>query len=407
MKNKSANIEELAINGGVAIRKEAMPFRCAFGDEEVKTLNQAIEYYRTNYQDPPYQGIFEKRFCEDFSKYMGGGYTDAVATGTASVFVALAALELPKGSEVIISPVTDSGPLNSIIMQGYKPVVADSKPGSYNMGVEQFLQRVSSDTSALIAVHLGGEPLEIDLIVKEAGKREIKVLEDCSQATGAEWKGQKVGSFGDIAAFSTMYRKNLAAGASGGLVYTRNFDLYEKALAYADRGKQVLNNDINQNDPGNALFPALNFNTDELSCAIGISSLKRLPDTIKLRLNFISSLVKAINEKSMVCKSYNFHAGFSPFFLPIFVNTDKVSCTKIQFAKALKAEGINLNEHYGCVISDWKWAEKYLSDDFKTKNAIAMKNDSFNLFINENYGDNEVNDIVRAIDKIEQYYKKY
>lgn len=402
----NSNTTDLAIHGGNPVRKKPMPSRFAFGDDEVSHLMSAIEYYRSRNQDPPYQGRFEQKFCEAFSEFMGGGYSDAVSTGTASVFVALAALELPPKSEVIISPVTDSGPLNCIILQGLIPVVVDSSPDSYNMGIDQFLDRVTPNTSAVLAVHCAGEPLEIDRLVSEAHKRGIKVLEDCSQAPGAKWKGEKVGTFGDIAAFSTMYRKTLAAGASGGLVYTKDIDTYRLALAYSDRGKPTWRDDINLSDPGSALFPALNFNTDELSCAIGLSSLKRLQDAVDRRVSFITCLINLIESQSSVCKPYAFHDGFSPFFFPIFVNTEKLECSKVCFAEALVAEGIDLNVNYGCVISSWSWSQQYLSDNFISDNALRTRDSSFNLFLNERYSEEEARDIISAIVKVEKYFMK-
>lgn len=401
--------KKLAIYGGKPVRGEPMPLRRAFGKDEVSCLKSAIEYYTSKRQDPPYQGHFEKKFCDAFCAFMGGGFADAVATGTAAVFVALAALGLPKNSEVIISPVTDSGPLNCIIMQGLIPVVADSAPNSYNIGPEQFLKRITPRTSALLAVHCAGEPLEIDIIVKEARKRGIRVLEDCSQAPGALCKDKRVGSFGDIAAFSTMYRKTLTAGASGGIVYTKDARMHRRALGYADRGKQAWRSDIDLRNPTHALFPALNFNTDELSCAIGIASLKRLQNAIDNRVAFLSNLVELINSESMACRPYAFHNGFSPFFFPVFVDARKLNCSKINFAEALAAEGIGLGAHYGGVISSWGWARRYLSDSFIARNALSTRDRSFNLYVNERYGNKEALDVIKAILKVEKYFlkKKY
>lgn len=398
--------QTLAINGGNPVRKKKMPVRVAFGEDEVASLMRAVDYYRSKEQDPPYQGYFEQKFCDAFVDFLGGGYADAVATGTAAVYVALATLELPKKSEVVISPATDSGPLNSIIFQGFVPVVADSKPNSYNMGVEQFLERVTPNTKAVLAVHLGGEPLEIDQIVLEAHKRGILVLEDCCQAPGAIWKDKKVGTFGDVAAFSTMYRKTLTTGGSGGIVYTKDLEIYKRVVGHADRGKPSWKHDFVYKDPTQALFPALNFNTDEFSCAIGLASLRRLQDSIDKRVFFVLQLIELLKSKSKVCKPYSFHKGFSPFFFPIFVDVDKITCSKIAFAEALAAEGVELNPNYGCIISAWHWAKPYLSDDFISTNALSTRDRSFNLFLNERYGEEETQDIVAAILKVEKYFLK-
>jgi dTDP-4-amino-4,6-dideoxygalactose transaminase len=180
--------------------------------------------------------------------------------------------------------------------------------------------------------------------------------------------------------------------------------MYRRTLAYADRGKQIWRNDINQNDPSTALFPALNFNTDEISCAIGLASLNRLQETINARVAFGQCLSDHLKDASAVCRPYAFHKGFSPFFLPIFVDLQKINCSKIEFARAVAAEGIDLNLHYGCVISSWPWARPYLSDDFVTHNALSMRDRSFNLFLNESYADTEAVDIVSAIVKVERHY---
>ena len=338
---------------------------------------------------------------------MGCGYADAVATGTAAVFVALAALDLPKGSEVILSPVTDSGPLNAIILLGLRPVLSDSYPGSYNIGPEQFAEKISPRTSCLLAVHAAGEPLDMVAIMAIAHKHGVKVLEDCSQAPGATCDGIKVGNFGDIAAFSTMYRKSLMSGSSGGVVFTRSEAIFRQAQAHADRGKQVWLTDINHNDPSNALFPALNFNNDEFSCAIATSSLRRLATTVAARANFCHELAKDIAKHCTACLPPKVSQGVSPFYLPIRVNSAALSCSKNEFAQAVLAEGIPLLPQYGCIIADWSWAHAHLPPASRTPNAVAMKHTSFNLFLNERYGAAELSDIITALVKTEQRYGKH
>ena len=398
-------MERLAIHGGVRVRDCLMPPRKAFGPDEIDLIMELIEYYRDLPIDPPYQGRYEQQFCKEYVAQMGGeGYADAVATGTGSVFVALEALELPKGSEVILPGVVDAGPLNSIIYQGLKPVIADTKPESYNMGIEEFLAKVTKKTSAIIAVHCGGEPLEIDSLVREAKSLGIKVLEDCSQAPGARYKACRVGTFGDISATSTMYRKSLTTGGSGGLIYSKNINLHQKGLSYADRGKALWNKDYDIRDPGSHLHPALNWNANELSCAVGIASLRRLDKTIKSRREYCESVARKLKESSDVCRAYDFCHDYSPFFLPIIVDINKITCNKVEFALAVQAEGIDLNPDYKFLIQDWQWAKPFLPNGVDTPNAIKMRNISFNLFVNENYSSKEVEDTVAAILKVENYY---
>ena len=399
-----AEEKELALFGGAKVRTDPMPPRKAFGDDEIASLMEAVEYYRDSPEDPPYQGKFEQAFCDAYVDMMGGGYADAVATGTGSVFVALEALRPPKDSEVILSPIVDAGPFNCIVYQSCVPVIADVAPGSYNVGVEQFLEKITDKTSVVIAVHSAGEALEIDRLVSELHSRGVKVLEDCSQAPGATFKGRRVGTFGDIAATSTMYRKSLMAGGSGGIVYCRDLDLHRHALACADRGKQVWSEDYDIRSPSGHKFAALNWNTDELSCAIGLASVRRLEDAVARRMKFVRELTDELKRTSKVCRAYDLPEGSSPFFLPIWVDVERISCNKVAFATALRAEGIDLNPNYNFLVCDWEWARPYVPRGIHTPEAVVTRDHSFNLFLNENYGAQEVSDVIDAILKLEAVY---
>lgn len=403
----AARNEALAINGGQPVRQTRMPPRLALGDEEVRMIQEVIAYYRERQIDPGYQGPFEKLYTDAFVAMMGGGYADAVATGTAALFVALAALDLPKGSEVLISPITDPGSLSAIILNGLKPRLCDSKPDSYNIGVEQVVERLGSAVSAICVVHAAGQAAEVDKIVAEAHARGIRVLEDPSQAHGAKIMGRPVGTFGDIAAFSTMYRKAHMTGPSGGLVYCRDLELYRRVLAHADRGKPRWREDFSDRDPSTYLFPALNHHTDEISCAIGVASLGRLGTTILRRVSYVLDVIAGLAEHARICRPYPYSPADSPFFFPIIVDTDRISCSKIEFAEAVLGEGIDLNPHYRFVVDEWPWIQPYLADGFKTENARSIRDRSFCLYLNENYGEAEATDTVEAILKVERHFGKF
>ena len=371
---------------------------------QVAQIYDVIAHYREKQVDPGYQGVFEKAYTDAFVKFMGGGYADAVATGTASLYVAVAALDLPAESEVIVSPVTDPGTLSSIILNRLVPRLADSEPGTFNMGPEQFVARITPKTRAVMLVHSLGRAADVAGVIKEAHARNIRVIEDCSQSHGARVKGRPIGNFGDIAAFSTMYRKAHATGGSGGVVFSNDIDLYRRALAMADRGKPSWRPDFDDRDPNQFLFPALNFHTDEISCAIGISSLHRLQDTLLRRLTFLAELTGRLNDRAEICKPYGYSPNDAPFVYPISVDVDRISCSKEHFANAVLEEGIGLNPHYRYLVSDWPWLKRYLQDDFNTPNARVMRDQSFMLYLNENYGNSEAADCTKAIIKVEKCF---
>jgi perosamine synthetase len=396
----------LAIHGGERLRKTAMPARLALGEDEARMIQQVIDYYRERKADPGYQGPFEKIYTDEFVRMMGDGYADAVATGTSALYVAVAALDLPKGSEVLVSPITDPGSLAAIVLNGLKPRLVDSKPASYNIGLQQFVERITPDVSAALVVHSAGQACEIDKIVAAAHERGIKVVEDCSQAHFAKVRGRPIGTFGDIAAFSTMYRKAHMTGPSGGVIYSRDLELFRTALAHADRGKPRWREDFDDRDPSTYLVPALNHHTDEISCAIGYASLRRLGSTMISRLAFVSDFVARLVDASEVCRPYRFSPTDSPFFYPVVVERDRITCSKIEFAEAVRAEGIDLNPHYKYLVFDWPYIRPYLADDFDPPNARDIRDRSFNLYLNEKYGEQESRDAVKAIVKVEKHFAR-
>jgi perosamine synthetase len=390
----------LALEGGAPVRRTPMPRRQALGDAEVAMLMEAVRQYRDENVDPGYQGVYEKRYTDDFVRLLGGGYADSVATGTAALYVAIAALGLPKDSEVIVSPITDPGTISAIILNGLRPRLADTRPNEYNMGAEQVLARLTPQVSGVVVVHASGQATDVDRIVEEAHKRNIRVVEDCSQSHGATIRGRPVGTFGDIAAFSTMYRKIHMTGGSGGAVYSRDLEVFRQALAHADRGKPRWMKDFDDRNPETYLFPALNWNTDELSCAIGIASLRRLQDTIVRRLAFVSELASLLAELDTMFRLYPWTPCDSPFILPVFVDLRRTSKSKLEIAQAVRAEGIDLNPHYRYVVWEWPWVRPYLADTFDTPQARSSRDRSFCLYLNENYGIEEAADTVAALLKV-------
>jgi dTDP-4-amino-4,6-dideoxygalactose transaminase len=398
--------DSLAVDGGEKLRKTPMPPRLALGSDERRMIQEVLDYYAEKKIDPGYQGIFEKRYTDAFVEMMGGGFADAVATGTAALYVAVAALDLPKGSEVLVSPITDPGTLGAIVLNGLKPRLLDTLPESYNVGVEQFISRITPQVSGAVIVHALGYAADIDKISEAARGRGIKLVEDCSQAHFAKCKARPVGTFGDIAAFSTMYRKAHMTGPSGGIVYSRDYEVFKLAIAHADRGKPRWRDDFDDRDPSTYLFPALNFNTDEFSCAMGLASLQRLDRTIVNRLAFVADFVARLGDRSEVCRPFRFMPTASPFVFPVIVDVDAITCSKIEFAEAVRAEGIDLNPHYKYLVNDWPFIRPYLADDYDPPNARSIRDRTFVLYLNEKYGEREARDAASAIAKVEKKFRK-
>src|SRR5258707_2812465 len=190
---RAPNTASLAIHGGEPVRKTPMPPRIALGEDERRMVLEVLDHYAERKVDPGYQGAFEKIYTDAFVEMMGGGYADAVATGTSALYISVAALDLPKGSEVLVSPITDPGTLAAIVLNGLRPRLVDSRPDSYNVGPEQFAERITPNVSAAIIVHAASYDAAIDKIVEIARESGVKVIEACIKPHFARHTAKSVG----------------------------------------------------------------------------------------------------------------------------------------------------------------------------------------------------------------------
>ncbi|CAI8025836.1 Putative L-glutamine:3-amino-2,3-dideoxy-scyllo-inosose aminotransferase [Geodia barretti] len=197
------------------------PPRGHIGTEEKEAVIAYLDRVIASGTLGAYQGEEEEAYCAQFAEYLGGGYADAVSSGSTAIYVALKALQLEAFSEVIIGPFTDPGGMMPIPLQNMVPMIADSAPGSYNTGPEQIEELISDRTSAVVVPHIAGEPADMGGIMEVARRHGIPVIEDCAQAHGTR-SGAVAGSFGDISAFSTMSGKHHSSGGQGGMVFTRD-----------------------------------------------------------------------------------------------------------------------------------------------------------------------------------------
>ncbi len=396
---------KLAVEGGPRVRNKPMPYRMQFGKDELNSVVKVFEDSWATEKDFGYQGKYEKLYTDKFCEMHGGGYADAVSSGSAAVLVALQSLDIPTGSDIVVSPITDPGSVSPPLLSDMNIIISDSQPDSFNMGPKEFVDSITTNTKCLIVTHAGGNPCEIEAIVDIAKRHDIYVIEDCSQSHGARYNGGMVGCFGDIAVFSTMYSKNHSTGGCGGITFTKREDIYWRMRGLADRGKPFNSQDYNPKDPSAHLFPAMNYNLDELSCAIGLSTLKKLRMTIEKRNTIISQINRLLKDSNVVTPIEIPNTAVpSPFFHTLIVDESKLRVSKVEFARAIMAEGIDLNPNYNYVVSEWPWIKPHIRSENKTYNAVSIKNRSFNVLLNERYGREEVNDIVTSILKVEAAY---
>lgn len=180
-----------------------------------------------------------KAFEQEFSSYIGVPFTAGVASGTDALHLALEACGIGEGDEVITTPFTFIATEEAISYAGAVPVFVDIDENTFNMDVSQIEGKITPKTKAILPVHLYGQPADMDPIMEIARKHGLKVIEDCAQAAGAEYKGKKVGSIGDAGAFSFFPSKNLGCYGDGGAVTTQSKEIMDRVLSLRMHGSKV------------------------------------------------------------------------------------------------------------------------------------------------------------------------
>jgi dTDP-4-amino-4,6-dideoxygalactose transaminase len=167
-----------------------------------------------------------KKFEEELRRYFNAPHALALSSATAGLHLALAALELKPGDEVITTPMTFAATLNTIVLTGGRPVLVDVEPDTYNMDVTRVAKVITQRTRAIMPVHFAGLPVDLDPLYELANKHGLRVIEDAAHAIGTEYKGRRIGAFGDTQVFSFHPNKNITTG-EGGCVVTRDGALAE------------------------------------------------------------------------------------------------------------------------------------------------------------------------------------
>ena len=178
-----------------------------------------------------------KKFEEEFAKFCNVKYAVGVGNGTDALYLALRACGISRGDEVITQPNTFIATVETITLNGAKPVFVDINSDTYDIDINKIEGAITKKTKAIIPVHLYGQPADMDPILRIAKRHNLWVIEDAAQAHGAEYKGKKIGSLGDVGCFSFFPAKNLGAYGDGGMVITKNKKLAKKIAMLRNHGR--------------------------------------------------------------------------------------------------------------------------------------------------------------------------
>jgi len=226
-------------------------------------------------------GSEAREFEREFSRWCGVKHSIALANGTVALDLALHALQLSPGDEVVVTPRTFIASVSCVVNAGATPVFADVSAVSGNISAETIAKVLTPRTKAIICVHLAGYPCDMDPIMALAEKHSLYVIEDCAQANGARYKGRSVGGIGHIGAWSFCQDKIMTTGGEGGMVTTSDEQLWRRMWAFKDHGKSYEAVYEREHPPGYRWLHdgfGTNWRMTELQAAIGRLQLRRLPD---------------------------------------------------------------------------------------------------------------------------------
>jgi len=284
-----------------------------FDDEEADAVRNVLLSNKVNY----WTGNECKKFEREFSEFSGSKYAVALGNGTLALDIALKALDIGGGDEVVVTSRTFIASISSIVNSGATPIFADVDLSSQNITPKTIHSVITNKTKAIVCVHLAGWPCDMDEIMAIANKHDLYVIEDCAQAHGAKYKGKSVGSIGHIGCWSFCQDKIMTTGGEGGMVTTNDESLWRKMWAYKDHGKSYEAVYEREHPEGFRWLHesfGTNWRMTEMQATIGRIQLKRMPDWHKKRLSNASSIWNTAKQckglRVAVIPSYIEHAAY-------------------------------------------------------------------------------------------------
>jgi len=327
------------------MRSAFLPFaRPALGEEEIA---EVVDTLKSGWITT---GPKVERFTAAFADYVGGRYAVPVSSATAGLHVALLALGIGPGDEVITTPMTFVATLNTIVHCGAVPVLADIDAATLNVRVEEIERKITKKTRAIVPVHFVGQPADLDPILELAAGRGLAVLEDAAHAVGAEYKGRRIGSFPTTSVFSFHPNKNMTTG-EGGMIVTEDEEVFEKAslLKFHGMDRESWKRFAKAGSPRyDVAVPGYKYNMMDIQAALGLHQLRRLPGFLEERERLAGrygELLRGVTGLLLPQRvPYPIRHAWH-LYTPL-VDVDRLQISRDRFMEELKARNIGTGLHY-------------------------------------------------------------
>jgi dTDP-4-amino-4,6-dideoxygalactose transaminase len=402
---------QLAVNGGEKAVKVSPASAPRWGDREREQLGAMLKQPSLFYWQGPQTTLLTERFRE----VCPVKYVQTCSSGTAALHIAVAAAGIGLGDEVITSPVTDIGTVIGVIYQQAVPVFADLGEGTHNLDVADVERRITAKTKAIIAVHLAGNPCDLDALKALAERHNLILIEDCAQAWGAKSRGRPIGSVGDIACFSLQNSKHITCG-DGGVVGSSDERFGPLLQKYGDKGG-------NRVKWGGFDAFATNYRMSEPQAAVAAAQMTRLEAIAAKRARLGNLLTENIADAPGIIPHQVHPDDRSVYWFYFFrMRPEAFRCSRSELVKALLAEGAKVTggyikmplyaepvfQNHGFFAGRWPVKEMGLTDmDFtqhQCPNAESMLVAGIQVPIQEYMTEDYILGVAAAIQKVAGHY---
>jgi len=387
------------------MRDSFLPFaRPALGEDEIAEVVDTLQsgWITT--------GPKVEKFTVEFADYVGGRYAVPVSSATAGLHVALLALDVEPGDEVITTPMTFVATLNTVVHCGAVPVLADIDASTLNLRVEEIERKITARTKAIVPVHYVGQPVDLDPILEIAASRGLAVLEDAAHAVGAEYKGRRIGSFPTTSVFSFHPNKNMTTG-EGGMVVTEDESVFEKAslLKFHGMDKESWKRFAKTGSPRyDVAIPGYKYNMMDIQAALGLHQLRRLEGFLaereRLAARYDGALAGTVGLILPQRVPYPVRHAWH-LYTPL-VDVDRLTIDRDRFMGELAARNIGTGLHYTAAHEFSYYANRFgwRPEDFPEAHFVSERIVSLPLF--PGLADSDQDDVVTAVRGVLREFRK-
>ena len=377
----------------------------SFTDKEADAVKNILLSNKVNY----WTGQECREFEKEFASFSGTKYAVALANGTVALDVALKALQIGAGDDVIVTSRTFLASASSIVTAGANPIFADVELDSQNISRRTIEAVLTPNTKAIICVHLAGWMCDMDPIMQLASEKGLYVIEDCAQAHGAKYKGKPAGSIGHIAAWSFCQDKIMTTGGEGGMVTTNDEQLWKKMWSYKDHGKSYDSVYNKQHPPGFRWLHdsfGTNWRMMEMQAVIGRIQLTYMPDWTKNRIENADKIFKAFDHSNYFTVNRPtddyLHAQYK-CYVQVNINALPSGWSRDRIMQFINAEGVpcysgSCSEVYlEHAFDNTNWRPKD-----RLKNAQQLGETSLMFLVHPTLSEDNINKTVDAIQKLKK-----